>query len=110
MPINATGFKYEPKQLGSFTMVKVRKTSADMSKIKRQRYNWCQQRSGSLRRALSRCAPQSVPNKKSGPTDAVSICCPMGPARMHQGLLLFASTKAETRSWYAHILIGLAPA
>ena len=33
MSINATGFKYEPKQLGSFTMVKVRKTSADMSKI-----------------------------------------------------------------------------
>ena len=94
MPINATGFKYEPKQLGSFTMVKLRKTSADMSKI-----NY------SVTIGASKCrgacagsfpvAPHNLSQQKERPNRCRINLLPDGPAQMHQGLLLFTSTKAE---------------
>ena len=93
MPINATGFKYEPKHLGSFTMVKLRKTSADMSKI-----NYSVTIASKGRGACAGSfpvAPRNLSQQKERPNRCRINLLPDGPARMHQGLLLFASTKAE---------------
>ena len=94
MPINATGFKYEPKQLGSFTMVKVRKTSADMSKINDSVTIGASKGRGACAGRFP-VAPRNLSQQKERPNRCRINLLPDGPARMHQDLLLFTSTKAE---------------
>ena len=94
MPINATGFKYEPKQLGSFTMVKVRKTSADMSKINDSVTIGASKGRGD-RAGRFPVAPRNLSQQKERPNRRRINLLPDGPAQMHQGLVLFTSTKAE---------------
>ena len=94
MPIKATGFKYEPKQLGSFTMVKVRKTSADMSKINDSVTIGASKGRGD-RAGRFPVAPRNLSQQKERPNRRRINLLPDGPARMHQDLLLFTSTKAE---------------
>ena len=92
MSINATGFKYEPKQLGSFTMVKVRKTSADMSKINDSVTIGASKGRGD-RAGRFPVAPRNLSQQKERPNRRRINLLPDGPARMHQALLLFTSTK-----------------
>ena len=94
MPINATDFKYEPKQLGSFTMVKVRKTSADMSKINDSVTIGASKGRGD-RAGSFPVAPRNLSQQKERPNRRRINLLPDGPTQMHQGLLLFTSTKAE---------------
>ena len=94
MPINATGLKYEPKHLGSFTMVKVRKTSADTSKINDSVSIGASKGRGD-RAGRFPVAPRNLSQQKERPNRRRINLLPDGPAQMHQGLLLFTSTKAE---------------
>ena len=94
MPINATGLKYEPKHLGSFTMVKVRKTSADTSKINDSVTIGASKSRGD-RAGRFPVAPRNLSQQKERPNRRRINLLPDGPAQMHQGLLLFTSTKAE---------------
>ena len=94
MSINATGFKYEPKQLGSFTMVKLRKTSADMSKINDSVTIGASKGRGACAGRFP-VAPRNLSQQKERPNRRRINLLPDGPARMHQGLLLFTSTKGE---------------
>ena len=94
MPINATGFKYEPKHLGSFTMVKVRKTSADTSKINDSVTIGASKGRGD-RAGRFPVAPRNLSQRKERPNRRRINLLPDGPTQMHQGLLLFTSTKAE---------------
>ena len=95
MPINATGSKYEPKHLGSFTMVKVRKTSADMSKINDSVKIGASKDRGA-RAGRFPVAPRNLSQQKKRPNRRRINLLLDGPARMHQGLLLITSTKAES--------------
>ena len=94
MPINATGFKYEPKQLGSFTMVKVRKTSANMSKINDGVTIGASKGRGACAGRFP-VAPRNLSQQKERPNRRRINLLPDGPAQMHQGLLLFTSTKGK---------------
>ena len=94
MPINATCLKYEPKHLGSFTMVKVRKTSADTSKINESVTISASKGRGD-RAGRFPVAHRNLSQQKERPNRRSINLLPDGPAQMHQGLLLFTSTKAE---------------
>ena len=94
MPINATGLKYEPKHLGSFTMAKVRKTSTDTSKINDSVTIGASKGRGD-RAGRFPVAPRNLSQQKERPNRRRINLLPDGPAQMHQGLLLFTSTKAE---------------
>jgi len=108
MSINATGFKYEPKQLGSFTMVKVRKTSADMSKINDSVTIGASKGRGD-RAGRFPVAPRNLSQQKERPNRRRINLLPDGPAQMHQGLLLLPRPKPNP-FLVCPYLIGLAPA
>ena len=95
MPINATGFKYEPKQLGSFTMVKLRKTSADMSKINDSVTIGASKGRGACAGRFP-VAPRNLSQQKERPNRCRINLLPEGRAPMREGVPLFASADADT--------------